>query len=295
MTRGSSRILKSAPRPRSLLEARLQLGRVGDHRPELEHRELPLADADPAVDVEDRAARAELDRERDQQPERQEEHRTSDADGDVEGALDRPVPTGEDGRTQLEERRAWPGTYSPRCTRSSVVSGARRTRIPCLCACSTIFKTARSSSAASERITSSGRTSSSTLAARHAIRAGAGRDAVLGDGADELVGQPAASGGERVPESARTRPPPRGRRAAGSRRAHQLERDRLVGGAEQPDRQRGDDDGRRDQPGGAEVVVGPMPNASTISATTISEARIRPAPGRRSRGGRARPARRRAR
>ena len=72
MTRGSSRILKSAP-PRLvvLLELLLLLGRALHHRPELEHPELPLADADAAVAVEHRAARVELDRERDQEPERQ--------------------------------------------------------------------------------------------------------------------------------------------------------------------------------------------------------------------------------
>ena len=57
-----------------VLEPGLQGRRFGDHRPELEHRELSLAHADPPVDVENRAARAELDRERDQQPERQDEH-----------------------------------------------------------------------------------------------------------------------------------------------------------------------------------------------------------------------------
>ena len=38
------------------LELRLPLGRAGDHRPELEHPELVLADPDPGVDVEDRPA-----------------------------------------------------------------------------------------------------------------------------------------------------------------------------------------------------------------------------------------------
>ena len=38
-----------------VLELRLELGRVGDHRPELEHPELALAHADAAIDEEARA------------------------------------------------------------------------------------------------------------------------------------------------------------------------------------------------------------------------------------------------
>ena len=65
------------------LEPCLVVSGVGDHGAELEHPELALTDPDPAVDVEDRPARVELDRQRDQKPERQpdDEQRRADDRG----------------------------------------------------------------------------------------------------------------------------------------------------------------------------------------------------------------------
>ncbi len=83
--------------------------RLGHHRPELQHPELALADADPTVDEEHRTARVELDRQRDQRPDRKADHDHEDAQHEVERSLHGPLPAGEDGRPQLEERRALPG------------------------------------------------------------------------------------------------------------------------------------------------------------------------------------------
>ena len=89
-----------------VLELALALGRAGDHRPELEHAELALADSHAPVDVEHRAARVELDRACDEQPERQ----PGDPDGsrhhEVERSLDGPVRTRQHRRPQLEQGHA---------------------------------------------------------------------------------------------------------------------------------------------------------------------------------------------
>jgi hypothetical protein len=69
VTRGSSLILKSGPEASfSALERRLTCRGVGVHRPELHHPEGLLTEPDPLVPVEDRAARAELDRRGDREP-----------------------------------------------------------------------------------------------------------------------------------------------------------------------------------------------------------------------------------
>ena len=92
-----------------VLELGLELGGARDHRAELQHRKLALPDADAAIDEEDRPARVELDRKRDERPHREPDHDDERAHEEVEAALDRPVPAGEHGRTQLEERRTLAG------------------------------------------------------------------------------------------------------------------------------------------------------------------------------------------
>ena len=91
------------------LELRLLGLGVGAHRPELDHPELLLVQADSAVAVEDRPARVELDRERDQGPEREADDRDQRADDEVEAALHEPVCSDEDRRAQLEQRHALTG------------------------------------------------------------------------------------------------------------------------------------------------------------------------------------------
>ena len=74
------------------------------------------------------------------------------------------------------------------------MSGASRTLMPCRCACSTTSSTVRSSKSASERITSSGLISSSTLGELRAMpEEPEARNRLGCDDSDELVGQ-AASG-----------------------------------------------------------------------------------------------------
>jgi hypothetical protein len=92
-----------------LLQLRLPLGGVGVHRPELQHRELSLAEPDAAVAVQDRPARVELDRGRDQQPQRQAEQQHERARDEVERALRSPVHADERRRAQLEQRRPLAG------------------------------------------------------------------------------------------------------------------------------------------------------------------------------------------
>src|SRR5581483_12007826 len=110
--RGDARVvLDLEKRPRRLvrrLERGLPLGCVDVHRPELEHAELALAEADAAVAVEDRPGRVELDGERDHEPERRGSEHDQRPEHEVERPLHGPVEPGEDGRTQLEERHALP-------------------------------------------------------------------------------------------------------------------------------------------------------------------------------------------
>ena len=83
---------------------------------------------------------------------------------------------------------------------------------------------------------------------------------VLGDDPDELVGEPAPGCRKGVPQVDQALaladehdPAPD---ACG---AHHLERDGLVRRSEEADRQRGREDGRRDEPGSREVVARPEP------------------------------------
>ena len=92
-----------------VLEPGLERRRIGDHRAELQHPELALADADPTVDEEHRPTRVELDRERDEHPHREADDDHEHAPDEVEATLHRPVPSGQHGRTELEERRALTG------------------------------------------------------------------------------------------------------------------------------------------------------------------------------------------
>ena len=88
-----------------VLELGLELGCARDHRAELQHRKVALSDTDAAIDEEDRTARIELDRKRDERPYGKPDHDDERTDEKVESALDRPVPASEHGWTQLEERR----------------------------------------------------------------------------------------------------------------------------------------------------------------------------------------------
>src|SRR6266498_1404604 len=90
-------------------ELALLLGGAGDHRPELQHPELPLAEPDAAVAVEDRPGRRELDRERDQEPQGKADEDDESADGEVEPALDDPVGAGKGRLPQLEQRHTLSG------------------------------------------------------------------------------------------------------------------------------------------------------------------------------------------
>ena len=69
----------------------------------------------------------------------------------------------------------------------------------------------------------------------------------------------------------------RARRACSS--ALQLQRERVVGGPQQPDRDRARDERGRDQARRREVVVRAEPNASVIAATSTSDDATRPTPG----------------
>ena len=63
--RGSFRILNTGPLASlRVLERRLELVGVGEHRPELVHPERPLAEAAPVLRVDDRTAARQLDRDR---------------------------------------------------------------------------------------------------------------------------------------------------------------------------------------------------------------------------------------
>ena len=91
-----------------VLELGLELGGARDHRAELQHRKLALPEADATVHEEDRPARVELDRKRDERPQGEPDHDDERTHEKVEATLDRPVPAREHGRTQLEERRTLP-------------------------------------------------------------------------------------------------------------------------------------------------------------------------------------------
>ena len=137
------------------------------------------------------------------------------------------------------------------------MSGASRTLMPWRCACSTTSSTVRSSKSASARITSSGRTRSRTSGS---------------SACPPSSRKPGTASGATTPTNSYARPPrARLERAAQAhealaradeddpapdpRRAHHLERRRLVRSPEQPDRDRRDDHRRRDQPRGREVVA----------------------------------------
>ena len=79
---------------------------VGAHGAELDHPELVFVQSDPAVPVEDRPLRVELDRERDHRPEWEPDDYDQRADDEVEPAFDEPVRPDEDRWPELEERHA---------------------------------------------------------------------------------------------------------------------------------------------------------------------------------------------
>ena len=107
---GDARIVADLEeRPRRLvrvLERRLLAGCPLHHRAELEHPEALLAEPDAHVGVENRAARGELDEQRDQKPQREPDEQDRERDDDVEDPLHGPLGTGEDRRAKLEERQA---------------------------------------------------------------------------------------------------------------------------------------------------------------------------------------------
>ena len=155
----------------------------------------------------------------------------------------------------------WPGTYSPRCTSSSVVFGASRTRTPRLCAASTIAST-RSSSRSCLREDQLVR-----ALAREDLRQllelaeqAQARLAPVSDRSDELVVDVAAPAAERaVQRRQRLSVTDEDHAPAHAGDAQQLGRSRRVGGAKEPDRDRAQGRRRRDQAGGRELVVGADP------------------------------------
>ena len=137
-----------------------------------------------------------------------------------------------------------------------MVDGASFTFTPCRCASWTTPRTVSSSKSASARTSSSGRSASSSAASRSSD---SGRPHV-GDRLDDLDLDPAACGAELALEVAeRLAFADEDEPATHAEDAEELERDRPVGGAQRPDRERARHDRRRDQPGGREVVVGSDP------------------------------------
>jgi hypothetical protein len=116
-------------------EHRLLLGGPLHHRPELEHPELALTDADAAgrgrgpVPRESSLIATAIRAQRRRAP-----PRDDPADAEVERLLHaQSVPASTGGRSS-KSGTPCPGTYSPRCSKSSVVFGAIRTRTPLRCA-----------------------------------------------------------------------------------------------------------------------------------------------------------------
>ena len=103
--RGSSRILNSGP-DASLSDSTsaCMLVRARAHGAELEARERRAADAGPLRAVEDRPARGDRHRDRDQQQQRAEQQEQEQRAEEVERALDRVVEAVEHRRAQLEQR-----------------------------------------------------------------------------------------------------------------------------------------------------------------------------------------------
>ena len=254
--------MKSAPSASlRLLERGLERRGLDDHRAELQHPELALADADAPVDEEHRAARVELDRERDERPERQADHDHEDAQNEVERALDRPFPAGQHGRAELEERRALSRhVLAPldeqlgRVGREPDLDSLAVRLLDDLEDGALVEVGLREDDLVGTRLVEDER----ELGPR--AEEVESRDALGRDDSDELVRQPAAGAGQRAPEprEALTRadehdaPPD-------PRRAHDLERRRLVRGPQEPDGDGRGDDRRRDEPGRREVVARPEP------------------------------------
>ena len=239
----------------------MQRGRVGDHRPKLEHPELALPDADSAVHEEQRAPGVDLDRSGDEEPHGQTDDEHEEAHDQVETAFHGPVPAGQHGRTQLEER----STLSRHVFPALDEELGRIGREPHL------------HSLAMRLL--------DHLEHRALVEVRLGKDYLVGldlveyewklgacaekpeaghgrrrDGADELVGQPAASTGERALEPDEALPRADEHDApADARRSHELERDRLVRGTQQSDRDSRYEHRRRDETRGAEVVARPDP------------------------------------
>ncbi len=243
------------------LELGLLRRRAGHHRPELQHSELALPDPDPAIDEEQRPARVDLDRSRDEEPEGQSDDEHEDTHDQIEAALQGPVPARQNRRAQLEERRAL-----PRHVLAALDEELRRVG----CKSHLDPLPVRLLDHLEHRALVEVGLGEDHLVGPHLVEdereLGAGaeeletRHGLRRDDADELVGQAAPGSREGAPEAheAFSRPdehdtPP------DTYGPHELERDRLVCGAQEPDRHRRDQYRRRDEAGGREVVAGPDP------------------------------------
>ena len=97
----------------------------------------------------------------------------------------------------------WPGTYSTRCVRRSIVVGATRTFTPARFACSTRSSRSWSRTSTPLTISSSGRRRSSSCGRSHDAaehRQHGALVVVVGDCAEELVVDSAAALAERAPQ-----------------------------------------------------------------------------------------------
>ena len=192
-----------------------------DHRAELQHPELALADADPAVDVEHGPSRVELDRKRDEQPERQAEHddQTRCRPRRTRASPSSPTPSGSVGAGRRAARRGPARTRpSGRAARSCwervapshrrggparprPAPSARRSRPP------------RGSPRRADAAREPGRARRPTSRAREAPRSRLG-----GDGAEELVADLALRRSQLAVQAQRGSPPRRRESPGGERR-----------------------------------------------------------------------------
>ena len=263
VTRGSSRILKSAPRRLvRLLELPLLLGGVGHHRAELQHPELALADPDAPVDVEHRPARVELDRERDRGARAAARRRRRSA---LRRRCRRPASAAQSQPVRIGGRSSKSGTPCARHVLALVHEQVGRVRGEA----DTHAAAVRPLDDVEHRaLVEVG------LASGSARPVAVARGSPASSSSEEpSIGRPGPPSGrprrrarrrcrrdtphELALQAVRGSPPRRRARPAGGSPStlHQLERDRLVRRPEQADRERARDDGGRDQPGRREVVA----------------------------------------
>ena len=259
MTRGSSRILNRGPDASfSSSSSSWSSAACADHRAELEHAELLLADPDPPVDVQHRPARLELDRRCDEEPERDPDDEEREGDDQVERALRRPLDPRQHRRPQLEQRHALARDVLALVDEQLGRGGGELDLHPVPVGELDDLEDGllvEVRLGQHELVGPPVLEQHRQLLERRAERRRPGRG---GEGADDLDTDPPARRtelpleiGERVPL------PDEQQTATHPRAAHQLERDRVVGRPQEPDRERARRDGGRDQPGGREVVVRP--------------------------------------